>query len=45
MKTLFSLIKGIILWTKSMFVKPEPKKFITLEPWDDEHFGDHIHFT
>ena len=46
MKTLFQLTKGIVLWVKSLFVKKEqPKQFIPLDPWDDEHFGDNIHFT
>ena len=36
MKTLFSLIKGIILWAKSLFVKPEPKK-IKRWLWADKY--------
>ena len=46
MKTILQLIKGTILWVKSLFTKKEqPKQFVSMEPWDDEHFGDHIHFT
>lgn len=46
MKTILQLTKSILLWVKSLFVKKEqPKQFGPLDPWDDEHFGDCIHFT
>ena len=46
MKTILILAKDLILWVKHLFVKKEQsKQFIPLDPWDDEHFGDNIHFT
>lgn len=45
MKTLLLITKYTIIWVKSLFVKKEqPKQYVPLDPWDDEHFSDSIHF-